>query len=305
MDESATENTVLFTEEGILLKGAKGIDFDQMLFTREGMYQDGPTDGTSSYTNYDTFFCESRYVGDGCTYFELTHIGTDETWMMCVVGEIYDEYERHYFVPDTVTFYPDRTIKGYPYCELYTISVMTPQEYDAYLDGGDDYYSDAPLCEFEEPYSQSFYIPEIDAWVIGNVDKDGAPFEITDIEMYEKDGDTIKLMVKIRNNANKPYGGQFFAYFCDQYSIAYDAGMMFTFYMPDGTVPKWELTEEDRFRVGIQPQEEGYLMFVLPGGDAFSFGYDDVSDISIDNIYYLYIDMDMYNVITPDMEETW
>lgn len=305
MDETLTENTVSFTEDGIVIKGVKGLDFGEMLFTRESMYQDGPTAGgtSNSYTNYDTFYCEGRYIGDGYTYFELNHMGTDKKWMMCVPQEIYDQYEYHYFVPETVTFYPDRTVKGYPYCELYTITVMTQSEYDDYLNYGDDYFSDAPLCEFEEPYSQSFYIPEVDAWVIGNVDKDGAPFEIVDVELYEKNGDEIKLMVKVRNNGNKPYGAVFMAYFCDQYSVGYDGAMLSTLYKKDGSIPKDIVIGDDNFRMGIPPQEEGYLMFMLDDENLLTFSYDDVSDISIERIYYLYIDMYAYNVVTEEMED--
>ncbi len=232
MDESLGENTVTFTEGGILVDGVKGLDFEEMLFTRDGMYF---VDGAA-----------------GSPYDE---------------GEWDDEWE-------------------------------------------DDYYSDAPLCEFEGAYTDALYDMNENAWVIGNMKK--APFVLTGIEYYEINDDEVVMMVKVLNTSDETYFAMFTVDFCNEYGTfdSDDTQFMFTMYHRDSDAFHKDielgLKEEEyknNYRIGIPANKEGYLLFVDNDNSILKFSWDEIEEIAMEDIYYIYVNEYDSKSVVPAEEE--
>lgn len=235
MDESYTENTVTFTEGGIIINGVYGLDFGEMVFTRDGMYFVDEAAGTP----YD-----------------------EGEW-----GEWDDEWE-------------------------------------------DDYYSDAPLCEFEGVYTDALYDMNENAWVIGNMKN--APFVLTGLEYFEINEDEVIMMVKVLNTSDKPYFGMFTVDFCNEYGTfdSDDTQFLFTMYHRDADAFNKDielgLTEEEyknNYRVGIPANKEGYLVFVDNDNSILQFSWDEIEEIAMDDIYYIYVNEYGSRAVTPAEEE--
>ncbi len=228
MDETLTENTVTFTEGGILIDGVNGVDFDEMLFTRDGMYA----------------------VDDAA-------------------GTAYDEEEWE-----------------------------------------DDYYSDAPLCEFEGVYTDALYDMNENAWVIANMNK--APFVLTGFEYFEINDDEVIMMVKVLNTSDKPCFGAFTVDFCNDYGTfdSDDTQVMYTMYHRDEDAfnkdTELGLTEEEyknNYRIGIPANKEGYLVFVDEDNVILKFSWDEIEEIAMDDIYYIYLNEYGHRAVVPVEEE--
>lgn len=235
MDGTITETTVTFTEGGIVIDGVYGMDFDEMLFTRDGMYFVDEAAGTP----YD-----------------------EGEW-----GEWDDEWE-------------------------------------------DDYYSDAPLCEFEGTYTDALYDMNENAWVIGNMKN--APFVLTGLEYFEINEDEVIMMVKVLNTSDKPYFGMFTVDFCNEYGTfdSDDTQFLFTMYHRDADAFNKDielgLTEEEyknNYRVGIPANKEGYLVFVDNDNSILQFSWDEIEEIAMDDIYYIYVNEYGSRAVTPAEEE--
>ena len=302
---------ITFTKEGILLSDISDINFKETLFTRPGLYSNSIKNlGDDCYSGTSDFYVHYQYVGNQITYLILMDVATRENWIAYYEGAFTESYENTYLVSDSVDYYPQNYLKGFPHCVLYNAYSLTETEYYNYLAGTNQSYENGysnntptyttPECDFPLEYSQSFYFAEEDVWVIGYLDDDDAPFEISNIELLEMDDNTLKLKVKVRNDGSKPYFISVMTLYCDKYGF-YDeelngADLMTSIYIPSDQPFPEEISDLDNLseygmRLAIPSGRDGYLFFVDDDNEVLTYK-SDISDVTKETRY---IYLKLYN----------
>lgn len=312
---------ITFTEEGILLSDILDINFKETLFTRPGLYSNSAENlGDTCYSGTDALYVYDQYIGNQMTYLILMNVVTGENWIACYDGALTESFENTYLVPEKVDYYPQSYLKGFPGCVLYNPLSLTETEYYNYLSGGNQSYGNGyydgnsytgtyddtpsyttPECDFPLEYTESFYFPEHDVWVVTYVDKGESLFEITDVDVLAMDDNTLQIVPQVRNNGEKPYVIYAFTTYHDKYGYKddelSDTDVMTSLYIPsDQAYPNEDVTEtyltEHGMRFGIPAGREGYLFFWTADGDALT-NKTDLSEVEVET-RYIYIKINDY-----------